>query len=190
MAKLAGIFDLFPDLDKIPKEDIYLFLQSKIEIHTLENTIGNKILYPQSVPVTKEDLNLDLSILKAALKNYPHAFYNPKSTQILIPESFIGRYPTLSTVALAFVEAVHPPGVLTIFVKSKGKNIQLGTVITLALNTKDQKVLSLLNKKMITLISGTINQVAFKESSGTLKIDSQPEMSIQGGEIGIIIDLR
>lgn len=120
MPKLPGLFDSFDNLDQIPLEAIAVWLKPLPNIIQLENYLANRILYPQSLPLTEYDMKIDLSILREALKlNVPREIEKKASTllgdnpfinitlrKITIPKSFIPFTPNLTSLTWAFIDGL------------------------------------------------------------------------------------
>ncbi|MCR4306210.1 MAG: hypothetical protein NUV73_03955, partial [Candidatus Daviesbacteria bacterium] len=120
MPKLAGLFDSFDNLDQISPEDIALWLKPVPSANRLENYLANKILYPGALPLTEYDMQIDLAILREALKlNGPKAadkktnsllgdnpFLNITLRKILIPERFLNFVPDLQSLAISFIDGL------------------------------------------------------------------------------------
>ena len=68
MPKFSGLFDSFDNLEKINVENVASFLKNPPQLISLENYLANRILYPQTLPLTEENLEIDLAILREALK--------------------------------------------------------------------------------------------------------------------------
>lgn len=193
MPHLSGVFDEFPELDKVPVEEILKWLVDKPEIHFLTNYIGNRILYPQAIPLTHKELEIDLAILRAAIKLKPSLVYEPQTNKIIIPNSFAQRFPPLSKIARAVVDGLNPKGLHNIFVKETSQYRLIGSVIS-PLNP--QKLSS--DEKTVIFTGNAIrkalplNAVSVIETPATeVKILlGGEEFVAAGGEAGVIIDLR
>lgn len=119
MPKLPGLFDSFDNLDQISPEAIASWLKPVPEFNHLENYLANKILYPQTLPLTQQDMQIDLSILREALKiNGPslrgkstnallgdNPFINMTLRKILIPARFLNFVPDLKSLTFSFIDA-------------------------------------------------------------------------------------
>lgn len=118
MPALSGLFDSFDNLDQIALEDIARWLKVSPNPTQLENYLANRILYPQTVPLTRDDMEIDLAILREALRiNGPtdpsssnsllgdNPFLNITLRKILIPQKFLNSVPSLSTLIWVFVDA-------------------------------------------------------------------------------------
>ncbi len=107
MPKLSGVFDSFKNLDQIPTDDINRWLKVKVEDRTLENHLGNRMLYPQTVPITNQELQIDLSILREAVKRNPSVVYNSATGRLNIPTELQTRFGNRQALAEAIMEALE-----------------------------------------------------------------------------------
>lgn len=123
MPKLTGLFDSFDNLDQISAEAIASWLKPVPQLIQLENYLANKILYPQTLPLTEHDMQIDLAILREALKmskafadaiNGPqkntflgdNSFLNTTLRKVLIPARFLNFVPNLTTLTGVFIDAL------------------------------------------------------------------------------------
>lgn len=119
MPKPIGLFSSFDNLDQISPEAIASWLSSAPQLPALENYLANKILYPQALPLTEQDMQIDLAILREALKlNGPkqsgpsnallggNPFLNFTLRKILIPAEFLNFVPDLSSLVGVFIDAL------------------------------------------------------------------------------------
>lgn len=111
--RLTGIFDEFSDLDKITPEDVIRWLKPKPDYLYVENLLANRIYYPQVVPLTRQELIVDLAILREALIKNPK-FLKKSAKRLIIPERFIARFPNLNELAKAFMDSYKITGPLEI----------------------------------------------------------------------------
>ena len=86
MPKVSGIFEKFKDLEQIPIDDISRWLKPQPE-YFLENFIANRLLYPQVLPLTIQDLEIELAILKEVVKR------DPKHKTHDLQIEFLHRFP-------------------------------------------------------------------------------------------------
>lgn len=119
MPKLTGLFSSFDNLDQISPEAIASWLKLAPELRSLENYLADKILYPQALPLTEQDMQIDLAILREALKmNAPklgeksnallggNPFINITLRKILIPTRFLNFVPDLASLVCVFIDAL------------------------------------------------------------------------------------
>lgn len=114
-----GLFDSFDNLDLIESSQISSWLKNPPSEFYLKNYLANKILYPQTVPISQSDMKIDLAILREALKlNAPsqkdkeesllgeNPFINITLRKILIPKKFLKFMPDLIALTWAFVDGL------------------------------------------------------------------------------------
>jgi len=116
MPRVIGLFSSFDNLDQILPEAIASWLKPVPSLSQLENYLANRILYPQAFPLTEQDMRIDLSILREALKmsttfktnallgNSP--FLNITMRKILIPVKFLNLVPNLLSLTFVFIDAL------------------------------------------------------------------------------------
>lgn len=193
MPHLSGVFDEFADLDKVPIDEISTWLNIKPEIHFLINFLGNRILYPQVVPLTSKDLEVDLAILRAAIKLKPSMVYEPQTNRILIPKLLSDRFPKIKDLVKVIIEGINPKGVHNIFRKSDKEYQLVGSVISPLSPqklSKDERTViftGLAIQKALPLNAVSILDTPAPEAKINL---GGEEYSAAGGEAGIFIDLR
>lgn len=220
MPKPVGLFDSFENLDKITPEAIASWLQpSPPPLPYLENYLANKLLYPQTIPVSLQDLNIELAILREALRvNSSHdgkqanpflsesPFINFNLKKILIPQHFLNFIPDLKNLVWVFVD-----GLLLDRKKEKGfediwtvvligdLDEVVGTVIVPRFEGKTGQIqLELLGKSyLIKLGDVTVLpcikqkcQILFKSNTGKLLGKNDLLIEVYGGRLGILIDGR
>ena len=119
MPKLPGLFDSFDNLDQIDSTSLISWIKPAPSSIQLENYLANKILYPQTLPVSEIDMKIDLAILREALKmNGPkpqdsggpmlgdNSFLNFALKKIIIPKRFLLFVPDLTALTWAFVDGL------------------------------------------------------------------------------------
>lgn len=218
MPKFAGLFDQFDNLDQTNIENVASWLKRPPQLITLENYIANKILYPQTLPLTSDDMKIDLAILREVLKlTLVHTqngnallgenpFFNPVLRKILIPRKFLNYVPDLARLTWTFVD------ILPLAEKRKDFFEDLWTIVLT--NDSDEVIGSLLIPQFGSPSSQMEIKIAdnpFKVKAGSLvvipcskercgisykfsqgKILGKTENSVEvfGGRLGIMIDGR
>ncbi|HLD11421.1 MAG TPA: hypothetical protein VJB91_00735, partial [Patescibacteria group bacterium] len=100
-------------------ENVGRWLPGSVDPTTLADSLGNKQLYPQTVPVTKQDLYLELALLIEDLRKHPEDVL--KDGKIIVSEKLFTISPSRGELVLVVLNAVEPEGI---------KEIErLGTVI-------------------------------------------------------------
>lgn len=193
MPHLSGVFDEFPDLDKVSVEEIAKDLSFKPEIHLLVNYLGNRIAYPQVIPLTPQEMELDLAILRVGVKLRPGLFFQPQTNKIFIPKKFEERFPNLELLLKTIIEGVNPKGVHFIYIKDQTQTSLIGSVVS-PINpqkmSEDEKTVTFTGLAIIKSLNlGEISFVPTPAKSAKIKLGSQ-EFDIAGGRVGIIVDLR
>ncbi len=193
MPHLSGVLEEFGDLDKISIDEISKWISQKNEIHFLINYLGNRILYPQAIPLSIKELEIDLAILREAIKLKPSLVYEPQTNKILIPKAFAERFPPIVNTAKAVVEGLNPKGVHNIYIKDKGSERLVGSVISplspqkLSKDEKSVVLSGMAIRRALPLNSVTV--MPTPASDVTIVLGDE-EFRASGGEVGIIIDLR
>lgn len=190
-------FSIFKDLGVISPEEIIHWLPHSLNVFYIENYIANKIYYPQTIPQTKEDLALELAILRVLLSKTTQ-FYSQKESKFIIPESVVNYFPSLSQVIWAYLDVYPAKGVIKVVTKNQKLHI-LGTVIVPEITKKEGLVELLVEKKKYSIKLGDLTVIPCLSSrcdinffSENAKILGKNEEAIEvfGGNLGLVIDTR
>ena len=65
-----GIFQNFPDIGQIPTGDISRWLRPSPDPSKIEDYLGNKMLYPETVPIAKTELAIELAVFEEIKKRF------------------------------------------------------------------------------------------------------------------------
>lgn len=204
MSKVLGVFDFFPNLNKIPIDEIAKRFPSRTNIKLIENYIANRILYPQAIPINADELKIDLKLLTVALSFHPEKFYDSNSKKIYIPQDFTFYLGDLKQLTLAFIDAFKPDQITTIYLTGFIRKV-LGTYIK-PLRKESNGVLTIwvsqppwLNQQKYLLKLGTLTQlqslsekvdIKFESPVATLLGKNTIELEVYGGNLGLLVDLR
>lgn len=219
MSKPLGIFDSFNNLDKIKPEDIASWLTPVPPPLYLENYLANKLLYPQSIPISAQDLKIELAILREALrvnsaqsfnKSNPFLsespFINFNLKKILIPKHFLDFVPDLQTLVWVFIDGL-------LLEKKKEKGFEdiwtviitgdldevVGTIILPRFKSPAGQIQLNLLGKTYTLKLGSLTvvpclkkkcQLLFKSNQSQLLGKNDLLIEVYGGKLGIVVDGR
>lgn len=199
MAKVSGIFEYFKDLDKISVEDVALNLKSSADDFYLENYIANKALYPQTVPVTAADMELEMAILAVAVKQNLTIF-KLQQKKLQIPKIFITRFPNLQKLIIVVKDAMDlKEEIITLEVLDEGRVKPEGSLIKVNLKDESGSVRFKLDNKSYQTKKGSILfipcnskkcHLQFKTSSGAILNKKEGIMDVYGGIIGVVVDAR
>ncbi len=193
MPHLSGVFEQFPDLDKVSPQNLLIWLRIKVDEHALINMLGNRILYPQTIAINKSELEIDMAILREGMRQKPALVYEAQTNKLYIPEAFLNRFPPLARLAGVIIEAINPKGVIQILLKGQNKVKLIGSLISPAeaekLSGDKAKI-----KINVDGVEGTLNPKTLSISQieapqVKIKIEDK-DYTVAGGELGVIIDMR
>jgi hypothetical protein len=188
MPKLSGAFEHFKNLSNIIAPDVQRWLKFRVEVHTLENFIGNRVLYPQSIPTTKAEMEIDLAILREVVRLNSSFFYDPVRTRLVIPQDFINRFLDLTDLVWVFVDALPLKQLTKVFVKDWSGNHLIGSILKLTPQSQADLAV-VLDNKSYKLNVGSLTALPFLKKEGLLTVNSHP-LAVSGGEAGVFVDLR
>lgn len=218
MAKLIGLFDSFDNIDLIDVNALAFWLKPTPNLIQLENYIANKILYPQSVPMTQADSKIDLAILRELLRvNGPkdaganallgeNPFLNLTLRKILIPEKFLQFVPNVTNLTWAFVDAFLLTrrkqdafqDLWTIVLTGENDEV-IGSVIMPQFDGRNGEMNINVMGKVYKIPSGGLSvvpcskdrcEVAYKITNGKVLGKSENALELYGGKLGIMVDGR
>lgn len=211
MAKLPGIFDIFDNLEQIKVEDIAKWLKHQVDFTHLENFLAQRILYPQTVPMTEVDMNIDLAILREALRLCgpmlgDNPFLNVTLRKILIPSTFLNFIPNLQTLTWAFVDGLLYDRKKSDFFEDLWTVILTGQIdeaigsVILPQFQSGNGILKLnVVGKEYQIRAGTVIvipcpnkrcEVTFKVNAGKILGKDDLSVEVYGGKLGLMIDGR
>lgn len=216
MPKFSGLFDSFDNLEKINVENVASFLKNPPQLIPLENYLANRILYPQTLPLTEQDLNIDLAILREALKLTispsestflgENPFFNKTLRKIMIPRRFLNFIPSLAKLTWAFVDVLP-------FDRTKNDYFEQLWVIELTDDTNETVGSLLLPQFDSGLSTMSVNllgksfqvkpgtllvipcpkdrcEISYKFDKGKILGKAENALEISGGKLGLMIDGR
>lgn len=219
MPKPKGLFDSFDNLDKIQPQDIASWLNPPPPAIYLENYLANKLLYPQTLPLSNQDLKIELAILKEALKiNSPQPnkeinpflgespFINLNLKKILIPSHFLNFVPDLTTIVLVFIDGLllgrknedRYEDIWTILVTGDLDEV-VGSVILPRFEKQSGELQAELLGKSYIINAGTLSvvpcikqkcQVLLKSKQAKILGKNDLLIEVYGGRLGVVVDGR
>ncbi|MBI2601091.1 hypothetical protein HYW42_03995 [Candidatus Daviesbacteria bacterium] len=211
MPALKGIFEQFEDIENLSVTDLSHWLNPIQQITNIENHIANRILYPQTLPVNKDDFKIDLAILREALKrvgmaNKANRFIDKQSHKILIPTDFIKFIPNLNQLVWAFVDGLFSElnksdgsNDLWLIVLSGDSNEIVGTLLIPNFQGGGDLLELGVQGKIFKIKAGSLSvipcfsdscRVVFKVNKGLLLGSQESAIDLRGGKLGIMIDGR
>lgn len=212
-----GLFDSFDNLDQILPEDIAAWLKSVPQLTYLENYLANRILYPQSLPLKESDMQLDLAILREALRMSQNLvtdnallggspFLNTTLRKILIPARFLELTPSIGKLTQVFIDALLLSrrkedwfGDLWTVVVTDDTDEVVGScllaqfegsggVMKLKLFGKDYEI----KQGALTVIPCSKDrcEISYKLQNGRFLGRAESAVEVYGGRLGLVIDGR
>lgn len=215
----SAIFDSFDNLDQINIEDVARWLKPVPPLEQLENYLANRILYPQTVPLSKQDIKLDLAILREALRlNGPkknslkdpllgsNPFLNVVLRKVLIPRRFLDFSPDLISLVWAFLDGLllfqKREDVFQdvwVVVLTDDADEVVGSIILPRFNDFSGLMEIRILEKIYQIKSGSLSvvpcnfdkcEISFKFKQGKILGKEDAVLEVYGGKLGIMIDGR
>lgn len=189
MPKLSGPFTQFKNLDRINLGNVISKLKSHGDIHILENFFGNRIIYPQTVPVSATDMEIDLAIFGEALIHQPELILG-RNNSIILTEDLIRRFLPLPNLIKTIINNLNLAPITNIYLKKGALTVIAGSILLPKLSTeKGGKVDVVINGQSLKLVAGSFSILPFADRHLRISINKSPEIGAAGGELGIVIDL-
>lgn len=202
----VGLFDSFDNLDQVSAEAIISWLKPIPQLTYIENYLANKILYPQTLPQTDYEMQIDLAILREVLRLDDNPFLNIALRKVMIPARFLQFVPTLEILTSVFIDAFllnRQKGdlfedlwtiVLTDNIYETVGSVLLpqfagtGGVMSLSLLGKTYKI----RQGILTVIPCTRErcEIAYKLQKGKVLGKTEDAIEVYGGKLGLIVDGR
>ena len=218
MSTLPGLFSSFDNLDQIDINSVISWLKNPPTPIQLENYIANRILYPQILPLTDQEMKIDLAILREVLKlNGPktekdgsllgnNPFLNSTLRKIIIPEKFLQFAPDLTTLTWAFVDGLllnRKKGdffedLWTVVLGDDNDEV-IGSVILPRFETGTDELILYVLGQNYKIKAGSLSVVAcpkdrceisYKLQKGNLLGKKESALEVYGGRLGLMIDGR
>lgn len=215
----TGLFDSFDNLDQIDIDSLITWFKPSPQSILLENYLANKILYPQTIPMTEADMKIDLALLREVLRvngpkmtNTPNVFLgenpflNLTLRKILIPERFLQFVPNLVNLTWAFVDALLLDrkkedwfeDLWTVVVVDDIDEIVGSVILPQFIDKRGEMEINVLGR-VYKIPSGGLTvvpcdkdrcEVAYKISEGKVLGKSESALELYGGKLGIMVDGR
>lgn len=219
MPKLSGLFESFDNLDNINIESLASWLKHPPAPIQLENYLANKILYPQILPLTESEMQIDLAILREALKlNGPkteisegsllgdNPFLNITLRKIIIPEGYLNNIPNLVELTWAFIDGLLLnrrkedwfEDLWTVEL-SNDTNEVVGSVLMPQFEGDGDNLALNLQGKNYQIKAGSLTvipclkdrcQISYKFTAGKFLGKRENAIEVYGGQLGLMIDGR
>lgn len=205
MPKVTGVFDTIDNLDDISAEDVAKWLKNPPQPVILQNYIANRILYSQAVAMSPNDLELDLGLLREALKR-DKSYFSLETRKIIIPDILANRIPNLAKLVWVFIDAYildlsekTRPEIWTVVMRHDDMDEILGTIIAPHFKDKGAIEVKMEGSKSAMVKRGGLMVVPclksrcilnFKLSSGEILDQKEGSVEVFGGKLGLVIEGR
>lgn len=198
-------------MDGISSEAVAFWLKPVPQLDFIENYLANKILYPQTVPQTERDMQIDLAILREALKiNSPKTgaspFFNATLRKLLIPAKFLNFVPDPASLTCVFIDALFLgrdkkdwfEDLWTIVLTGDIDEI-IGSVILPQFDGSGGVMKLRLMNKNYEIKQGNLSiipcprarcEIAYKLQSGKVLDKTENAVEVYGGKLGLVVDGR
>lgn len=200
MAVRSSYLSFFPHLENIKIEAVATWLKHTDDLKFVENEVGNRILYPDTVPVVTKELLFDLALLREILKADSEKYFSPNLKRIYLPQNLLERFPDLLRLIWIFVDVLKPQAITSIIEKTEGFGSKsLGTLIRPKVNLPKNEVTIFIKEKKYRVKASSLVVIPAPESKVDIKIElegatllgkSSYVAEVAGGEVGIIVDTR
>lgn len=208
MVRLNGLFSSFDNFDQINIEELASWLKPAPPIVILENYVANKILYPQTLPSTEDDMKLDLGILREVIKmnKEQSPFLSVSFRKILIPSDFLHFLPNLIDLAWVFVDALlwgrkrkdWFEDLWTVILTDDRDEVA-GSIIMPQFKDKNEVMELRVMNKNYKIRAGSLVvipcqkdrcEVSYKLPKGKILGKGENAVELYGGKLGLMIDGR
>lgn len=187
MPKLSGVFEKLEKVESVSADSINRWLKNKAETIQLENYLANRIFYPQTIALTPYEMEVDLAILREAIK-LEQSFYNKEKGELSVPEEFFSRFLPGHLLIASFADSLDLQEETRVFKQGREK-VLICTIYRpknlpghnpVPLNIKEQNINLRLNTLTLIPVKG--------KCRATFNLSK--DLELDAGEFGIFIDLR
>ncbi len=196
MSGLVHILPLLPDIEHITPEELIPWTSFKVAPEVMDNYVGNRLLYPQAILTTQQQLEWDKALVQAAIHRAKDKFYNANTRRMLIPVEFMELSANSQDIFKLFIDVCQPHLISYILQKP---SIILGTILTPVALKKSGLITLIIDQQTFTIklgelvflpISKSKVDLQFSSPSATLMGQQQFRVEVAGGPAGIIVDAR
>lgn len=211
MPTSVGLLDSFDNLDQLSIEAIASWLKPVPQLSYLEDYLANKILYPQTIPQMERDMQIDLAILREALKasspkQGESPFLNVALRKLLIPARLLSFVPDLASLTGAFIDAFFLDrkrkewfeDLWTIVVMDDIDEV-VGSVMLPQFDTAGGVMRLKIMSKNYEIKKGSLMlipcpkercEIAYRLQAGKVLGKTENAIEVYGGKLGLVIDGR
>lgn len=186
------------DIEQITPDDIAKWLKNPPEGIYIANFLANKLLYPQALPVSVLELEIEFAILREYLKKNP-GFFDKEGGKIIIPESFIQRFANLPRIVWAYIDVFEAKDITKVVVRDKRGSIVVGSILTPIFRQKAGNFILKVENKTFKIKYGTLAalpcpsshcDIQFQSRDATILQKNESRVEVYGGSLGLLVDGR
>lgn len=190
MSKLTGIFESLKDLESVSSEEINRYLVPRKESHLIENHLASLVIYPQSVPVSKDTMSIDVAILKAYAYKFPDFFYIKDQKKMIVSIEFCIRFGGIQKTCSSLIEGLKLDDITQIYLKENQTLKLIGTAITRYIPNSQTSIPLFLNDLEYKVTAGTCMHYPLKDHHIRFHFGTETEKTISGGTLGVIVFIK
>lgn len=190
MSKLTGIFESLKDLESISADEVNRYLDPRQDPHIIENHLANLIIYPQSIPSTKDSMNFDIAILKAYAYKFSAFFYIKDQKKMIVPTELCNRFGSIEKTCYYLIEGLKLGEITQIYLKDNQNTKLLGTAITRFIQNSQANVSFFLDDKEYKSSPGACMRYQLKDHHIRFHFGAEEEKVIPGGVLGVIVLIK
>lgn len=190
MTILTGLFAQLPGIENLSAEDLSRWLKKSYDPRVLENYLGNRVIYPQTVALTQEERMIDRAIIQEYICKNPAFFYNPLSHKVLIPLELMHRIQPNTDLMVMLCSLLQVSGVVPVFIGEETSFKNEGVIMAINPVNTEKNITILINGKNTIVENNKIYHFSVEDQHIKVKVDGEPEIMVQGGKLGLTIDLR
>lgn len=183
MDHLPSVFKNFDNLYKISATQIQSRLPFTVPPVVIENYVANRLLFPHTVPQTRQELQLDLAILSTVATLNSGFFYNQAQNKITIPSEFTEIYQNIDELIQTIIAGVFLGGQATIIIPNLTGHNTTGMAISLPSQNKPLQVIY--DSKSYQIPVG--DHLHLPPTGHTITINNT-DYQINPGELGIYLN--
>lgn len=200
MPQVNGLFTHLSNLSQLSADKVMVWLPKTFDARLVENYLGNRLLYPSSVPTSAREELIDLAILREALKLSPKSYYDPNLSRIYFPQDLLLYFSDLTKLAWAFIDVFVVNPITTVITRGnviknagtilKPKIIRPKGTITIWIKNQNRKYSVKIGSLTLIPVNLPKVDIKFESFDATLSGQSAMDIEVAGGILGLIIDTR
>ena len=190
MTALTGIFATLPGIENIPPEGIQKWVKTRMGDHTIENYLANRIMYPQTIAISLEDKQIDQAIIQEYIARNPAYFYNPLTHKLNIPQGVTHYIQPTHDLMLILCSLLSLSPITPVFISDGNSVKDVGSILVPNPLPVASKINVSFNGQNQILEKGKFYHFPISDQHIKLKFDTQNEILVSGGPLGVTIDLR